>query len=325
MKLLVTGGAGFIGSNFIHYWLRQHPADQIVNLDALTYAGNKANLSAIESLANYSFILGDITDAAAVGRAMSGVDVVVHFAAESHVDNSIKNALPFLQTNVVGTGILLAAAKELGVKRFHHVSTDEVFGSLSAQGTFNLHSPYDPHSPYSASKAAADHLVRAYYYTYGLPITISNCSNNYGPYQFPEKFLPLMITNILQSKKVPIYGDGSNVRDWLHVLDHIRGIELVLQKGQVGQTYLFGGGQELSNIDLARKVVALMGVTDDVLEFVTDRPGHDWRYAIDSSASNLTLGWQPEYDFESGLKATIDWYREQQNWWRAIVSGAYKQ
>lgn len=325
MKLLVTGGCGFIGSNFIRYWLTQHPDDTVVNLDALTYAGNPANLAEFASDQRYQLIKGSITDRQAVSQAMQGVDTVVHFAAESHVDNSITNPLAFVETNVMGTAVLLDVARQQGIKRFHHVSTDEVFGTLGRDGRFTNSSPYDPRSPYSASKAGSDHLVRAYFHTYGLPVTISNCSNNYGPYQFPEKFLPLMIINILQNKKIPVYGDGSNVRDWLQVLDHVRGIEAVLAKGTLGETYLFGGGTELSNLELAQRVLRLMNKGEDQIEFVADRQGHDWRYAIDAAKSTADLGWQPAADFDTSLQQTIDWYTTNTKWWQDIQSGAYRK
>jgi dTDP-glucose 4,6-dehydratase len=325
MKLLVTGGCGFIGSNFIRYWLTQHPDDTVVNLDVLTYAGNPANLAEFASDQRYQLIKGSITDRQAVSQAMQGVDTVVHFAAESHVDNSITNPLAFVETNVMGTAVLLDVARQLGIKRFHHVSTDEVFGTLGRDGRFTNSSPYDPRSPYSASKAGSDHLVRAYFHTYGLPVTISNCSNNYGPYQFPEKFLPLMIINILQNKKIPVYGDGSNVRDWLQVLDHVRGIEAVLAKGTLGETYLFGGGTELSNLELAQRVLRLMNKGEDQIEFVADRQGHDWRYAIDAAKSTADLGWQPAADFDTSLQQTIDWYTTNTKWWQDIQSGAYRK
>ncbi len=325
MKLLVTGGCGFIGSNFIRYWLTQHPDDTVVNFDALTYAGNPANLADLATHEKYQFIKGSITDRQVVTEAMQGVDTVVHFAAESHVDNSITNPLAFVETNVLGTAVLLDVARQLGIKRFHHVSTDEVFGTLGQEGTFTKSTPYDPRSPYSASKAASDHLVRAYHHTYGLPVTISNCSNNYGPYQFPEKFLPLMIINLIQGKKIPVYGDGSNVRDWLQVLDHVRGIAAVLLKGKIGETYLLGGGTELSNLELAKRVVRLMNKGEDQIEFVTDRQGHDWRYAIDASASEAELGWKPETDFDTSLQQTIDWYTTNTKWWQDILSGDYRK
>lgn len=321
MKLLVTGGAGFIGSNFILYWLQKHPEDTIVNLDKLTYAGNLENLKSVEKNPNYSFVKGDICDPHIVNETMKDVDVVVHFAAESHVDRSIMDPAPFIKTNVEGTYVLLQAALKNNVKRFHHVSTDEVFGALElhSKEKFNDDTPYDPHSPYSASKAGSDHLVRAYHDTYNLPITISNCSNNYGPYQFPEKLLPLAITNIIEGKKVPVYGDGLYVRDWLYVEDHCEAIDLILQKGQIGKTYLVGGlNQDIPNIEIVKKIIALIGVGDDVIEYVKDRPGHDRRYAIDWSTIKNELGWSPKHSLEDGLKATVEWYKSNEKWWRRL-------
>lgn len=329
MKLLVTGGAGFIGSNFIQYYLREHPEDQITNLDALTYAGNLENLKDIEHNPQYVFIHGDICDPETVTRAMAGVDIVVHFAAESHVDRSITDPSAFVKTNVLGTQVLLDAAKKEGVKRFHHVSTDEVFGSLelNSKEKFNENTPYDPHSPYAASKAGSDHLVRAYYDTYGLPITISNCANNFGPYHFPEKLFPLAITNLIEGKKVPVYGDGLNVRDWLQVEDHARAIDLILQKGRVGETYCIGSQleHEYSNIEVVRLILQIMGKGEDMIEYVKDRPGHDRRYAIDWSKIRTELGWEPKYSFEEWLEKTVRWYEENQEWWKKIKSGEYQE
>lgn len=327
MKLLVTGGAGFIGSNFILYWLSTHKEDQIVNLDKLTYAGNLENLTSVEHDKRYSFIRGDITSPADVKQAMQGVDVVVHFAAESHVDRSILEAAPFVTTNVMGTHVLLEEAMKQKVKRFHHVSTDEVFGSLELGGDkkFTEQSLYDPHSPYSATKAGSDHLVRAYYHTYGLPITITNCSNNYGPFQFPEKFIPLAITNLIEHKKVPLYGDGLNVRDWLYVEDHCRAINAVLQKGKIGETYCIGGvTEDINNRAVIQKILAYFGKTESEIEYVKDRPGHDRRYAIDWSKINKELGWKPAFSFDDWLQKTIVWYQEHEQWWRSIKTGAYQ-
>ena len=321
MKLLVTGGAGFIGSNFIHYWLEKHPDDYIVNFDKLTYAGHLSSLKDVENNSRYSFRKGDIVDTSAVDEAMKGVDVVVHFAAESHVDRSIEDASPFVMTNVVGTHVLLESALKNAVKRFHHISTDEVFGALDLRDTnkFTIDSPYDPHSPYSASKAGSDHLVRAYHDTYGLPITISNCSNNFGPYHFPEKLIPLAITNILEGKKVPIYGDGKYVRDWLYVEDHCRAIEMILTKGTIGKTYLVGGlTEDISNLEVIKKILSIMGESEEKIEYVKDRPGHDRRYAIDWSQTNEKLGWKPEYDFDSALEKTIQWYKNNEDWWKPL-------
>ncbi|OGG12171.1 dTDP-glucose 4,6-dehydratase [Candidatus Gottesmanbacteria bacterium RBG_13_45_10] len=327
MRILVTGGAGFIGSNFILYWLKFHPDDEIVNLDKLTYAGNLENLTSVEKNPHYRFIQGDICNARVVSGAMRGVDVVVHFAAETHVDRSIAQPAPFVETNVTGTQVLLDAAFQAKVRRFHHISTDEVFGSLvlGKPDKFNEQTPYDPRSPYSASKAASDHLVRAYFHTYGLPVTITNCSNNFGPYQFPEKLIPLAITNIIEGAKVPIYGDGKNVRDWLYVGDHCRAIEVVLDKGKVGETYCVGGlTADIDNIAIVKKIASLMGKDESVIEFVKDRPGHDRRYAIDWSKIQKELGWKPEHDFDAWLIQTIRWYKENESWWRRIKSGEYQ-
>ncbi|MBU1327449.1 dTDP-glucose 4,6-dehydratase [Patescibacteria group bacterium] len=323
MKLLVTGGAGFIGSNFIHYWINHYPDDVIVNLDKLTYAGNLDNLSALSDNPRYHFIKGDICDAGVVAQAMSGADVIVHFAAESHVDRSIQEAAPFVMTNIVGTHVLLEQAVRKGIKRFHHVSTDEVFGSLNLGDTskFSERTPYDPRSPYSASKAASDHLVRSYFHTYGLPITITNCSNNFGPYQFPEKLIPLAITNILEGRNVPIYGDGRNVRDWLYVDDHCRAIDVVLQKGKPGETYCVGGlTEDIDNLTVVRKICQLMGSDTSMIAFIKDRPGHDRRYAIDWSKINRELGWIPAHKFDTWLAKTIEWYKKNKSWWHNIKS-----
>lgn len=321
MKILVTGGAGFIGSNFIHYWFKNHPKDGIVNLDKLTYAGNLENLRDIEGSPNYKFIKGDICDAAAVAEAMQGVDTVVHFAAESHVDRSIAGPSEFIKTNVNGTQILLEAALKNKVKRFHHISTDEVFGQLSpdSNAKFDEDSPYRPRSPYAASKAASDHLVNAYHATYGLPITITNCSNNYGPYQFPEKFISLAITNLLEGKKIPIYTPGNQMRDWLFVQDHCRAIEAVLLNGKIGDTYCVGGMNEsITNLELAKKICGFMGKGEDQIELVNDRPGHDVKYAIDRSKIKNKLGWEPQVDFDEGLRRTIDWYKANEAWWKPL-------
>lgn len=326
MKLLVTGGAGFIGSNFILYWLKNHPTDTVVNLDKLTYAGNLENLASVLENPHYQFIHGDICDANVVSESLPGVDVVVHFAAESHVDRSISEPSPFVLTNVVGTQVLLDGALKAGVKRFHHVSTDEVFGSLKLGTTdkFSERTPYDPTSPYSASKAASDHLVRAYYHTYGLPITITNCSNNFGPYHFPEKLIPLTITNVLEEKKVPVYGDGENVRDWLYVEDHCTAIERVLIDGVVGETYCIGGlTTDIDNLTVVKKILSLMGQSESLIEFVKDRPGHDRRYAIDWTKIHTKLGWAPQHDFDTYLARTIDWYKKNEAWWKRVKSGAY--
>lgn len=326
-KLLVTGGAGFIGSNFVHYWLENHPDDTVVNFDKLTYAGNLENLVSVEKNPNYLFIQGDITVPEMIDNVMKGIDIVVHFAAESHVDRSIKEPAAFVKTNVLGTQVLLDAALKHEVKRFHHVSTDEVFGALplDTESRFNESTPYDPRSPYSASKAGSDHLVRAYAETYQLPISITNCANNYGPFHFPEKLIPLAITNLLEGKKVPVYGDGLYVRDWLYVEDHCRAIDLVLTKGKIGETYCVGSmTQDVNNLEVVKKILYIMGKNDEEIEFVKDRPGHDRRYAIDWSKIKNELGWEPLHDFDTWLAKTVDWYQENEKWWKDIKSGDYK-
>ncbi|KXK12015.1 MAG: dTDP-glucose 4,6-dehydratase [Microgenomates bacterium OLB23] len=321
MKLFVTGGAGFIGSNFIRYWLQKYPEDLIVNYDKLTYAGNLESLRDVENNGNYRFIQGDICDGVAVKKAMEGCDTVVHFAAESHVDRSILSAAPFIQTNVVGTQVLLEAALELDMKRFHHISTDEVFGALDLNTTekFNEKTPYNPRSPYSASKAASDHIVRAYNITYGLPTTITNCSNNYGPHMFPEKLFSLAITNLIEGKKVPVYGDGLYVRDWLYVEDHATAIDRVLHDGKIGETYFIGGlVDDISNIDVIKMILRLMNSSEDQLEYVKDRPGHDRRYAVDWTKIHNELGWSPSVTLEEGLQKMINWYRANEAWWKPL-------
>lgn len=325
MRLLVTGGAGFIGSNFIHYILKKYPDYKIVNLDLLTYAGNLENLKSLEGNKNYKFVKGDIADEKLVNELVKDVDLIVNFAAESHVDRSILDAKDFIRTNVLGTHILLEAAKNNGGIRFHHVSTDEVYGSLEANNSpFNESTPYDPRSPYSASKAASDHLVRAYYHTYGLPITISNCSNNYGPYQFPEKLIPLFITNLIEGKKIPLYGDGLNIRDWLYVEDHCEAIDLIIHKGKIGETYCIGGNAEKTNKEITYKILELMEKDESAIEFVKDRLGHDRRYAIDFSKIKNELGWEPSVTFEEGMQKTIEWYKNNESWWKNIKSGEYQ-
>lgn len=329
MKLLVTGGAGFIGSNFIRYWLSEHPDDFITNLDKLTYAGNLENLKDLEGNSRYQFVKGDIADPDDVRIALSGADTIVHFAAETHVDRSILAPAAFIKTNVLGTQVLLDAAVEHEIKRFHHISTDEVFGALQlgTKEKFDEHTPYNPRSPYSASKAAADHLVRAYYYTFQLPVTISNCSNNFGPYEHPEKLIPLAITNLLEGKKVPVYGDGKYVRDWLFVTDHCRVIDLILNKGKTGQTYLIGGmTQEISNLEVIKLICDIMGVNfNESVEYVKDRPGHDRRYAVDWSQTKKELGWEPAHDFKTWLKKTVEWYTNNKFWWQHVKSGVYQE
>src|SRR3989338_852431 len=292
MKILITGGAGFIGSNFILYWLKKYPGDTIVNLDALTYAGNLENLKSVENNPNYQFVKGNISDSNLVEKLMQVTETVVHFAAESHVDRSIDKPADFIETNIVGTHILLEAARNNHIKRFHHISTDEVYGSLLLDSSekFAESTPYDPSSPYAASKAASDHLVRAYYKTYGLPVTISNCSNNYGPYQYPEKLIPLAITNVLEGKKVPVYGDGKNVRDWLYVSDHCEAIDLILKNGKTGETYCVGGTEkDISNLEVVKKILSTLDKNESWIEFVKDRQGHDRHYAIDSTKIKTEL------------------------------------
>lgn len=322
-KLLVTGGAGFIGANFIHYWLQKYPDDSIVNLDALTYAGNLDSLKDITSN-NYTFIKGDIRDAKVVAEAMEGVDIIVHFAAESHVDRSILGPAAFVETNINGTFVLLEAARAKNI-HFHHVSTDEVFGHLDLETTdrFSESTPYAPRSPYSASKAGSDHLVRAYHATYNLPITISNCSNNYGPYQHPEKFISRMVTNLLDGDNIKIYGDGKYVRDWLYVEDHARAIDLILKSGKVGETYLVGGLEDdVSNLDVAHQILDIMDEPASKIEFVKDRPGHDRRYAVNWGKIQRDLGWEPENDFSEHLATTINWYKQNEWWWRPLKQDA---
>lgn len=326
-KILVTGGAGFIGSNFVLYWIKNHPEDTVINFDKLTYAGNLENLVSIEKKPNYLFIQGDITVPEMVDNVMKDVDTVVHFAAESHVDRSIKEPAAFVETNVVGTQVLLDTALKHEVKHFHHISTDEVFGALSLEDSkkFDENTNYNPHSPYAASKASSDHLVRAYHTTYGLPVTITNCSNNFGPYQFPEKLIPLAITNALEGKKVPVYGDGLYVRDWLYVGDHVKAIEAVLKNGKIGETYVVGGmTNDISNIDIVKMILKILGKDESLIEFVKDRPGHDRRYSVDWSKIKSELGWKPEFEFETWLAKTIDWYKENEKWWNDIKSGEYK-
>lgn len=325
MKLLVTGGAGFIGSNFIRFWLKKYPKDKIVNLDKLTYAGHLSSTRDFVQNPNYEFIKGDICDPEVVDKAVRGVEILVHFAAESHVDRSILGPQIFLQTNVLGTQILLDTALKHKVKRFHHVGTDEVFGALSLDSKvkFSEKTIYDPRSPYSASKAASDHLVMAYFHTYGLPITITNCSNNFGPFQDPEKFIPRAITNLIENKEIPLYGDGKYVRDWLYVGDHCRAIDLVLNKGKVGETYLVGGlTHDINHLEVAGKLLKVFGKNKNLIKFVKDRPGHDRRYAVDWSKIKNELGWEPKYGFDEWLARTVDWYRQNQWWWRPLKTEA---
>lgn len=350
-SLLVTGAAGFIGANFVHYWAQQYPEDRIVAYDALTYAGNRENIAALERHENFTFVHADICDGDTVLRTLRehDVDTIVHFAAESHVDRSISGPDAFIATNVVGTHTLLRAAQSHwldgrdAAHRFHHVSTDEVYGSLAADAPgFHEEQKYEPNSPYSASKAASDHLVRAYHHTFGLQVSTSNCSNNYGPYHFPEKLIPLCLTNILRGLPLPVYGDGSNIRDWLYVEDHCRGIERVLRNGRVGETYNIGGNNEWSNLDIVNLLCARMDArfaadatlavrfpaapqaggakAADLIEFVADRAGHDWRYAIDASKIMQELGYNPVETFETGIERTLDWYLENEDWWRPLLA-----
>jgi len=319
--LLVTGGAGFIGSNFIRYWLKQHPDDTVINLDALTYAGNRTSLQELEQNRQYVFVHGSVNNQALVEKVMADADLVVHFAAETHVDRSILNPSIFVETNVMGTQVLLQAAIKTKLKRFHHISTDEVFGSLELDSDikFDEATAYDPRSPYSASKAGSDHLVRAYGETFGLPFTLTNCSNNYGEYAFPEKLFPLAITNLIEGKKIPVYGDGLNVRDWLYVQDHCRAIESVLIEGRLGETYVVGGLMDsISNLEVVKLIIKLMNKTEDSIEFITDRAGHDRRYAVDWSKINRDLGWEPAVSLEAGLAQTIEWYVQHQDWWQPL-------
>lgn len=347
-RILVTGGAGFIGANFVHHMIAAHPNDRIVVLDNLTYAGNLENLAGIKPGEKYAFVKGDITDFAFVDRLFKdeSIDTVAHFAAESHVDRSISGPKAFIDTNINGTFALLEAARKnwadkLEGKRFLHVSTDEVYGSLGDTGYFTEDTPYSPNSPYSASKAGSDHLVRAYHHTYGLPTITTNCSNNYGPYQFPEKLIPLMVINALKGKPLPVYGDGKNVRDWLYVEDHCRAIDIALTKGVLGETYNVGGRNEWRNIDIVNLVCSIIdnmtekdkalaekfpfkGKRAELISYVKDRPGHDMRYAIDCTKIETELGWRVRESFETGIKKTIEWYVANQPWWERILSGEYK-
>lgn len=320
MRLLVTGGAGFIGSNFIHYWIQNHPEDQIINFDALTYAGHLESLKDIEDSPNYEFVKGDITDAQAVKEVMAGVDIVVHFAAESHVDRSVIDPLLFVKTNVLGTAILLNAALDAKVKRFHHISTDEVYGHLEPDDPpFTENTPYTPRTPYSASKAGSDHLVRAYHQTYGLPITISNCANNFGPYHDLEKLIPRFITNLLEGQKVPLMGKGENIREWLHVEDHAAAIDLILQKGVVGETYLIQG-EEKTNMEITQMILTILGMDESMIEYVEHRLGHDFRYAIDGSKLKV-LGWERKRSLDKDLAQVVNWYKENEWWWKPLKTG----
>ena len=327
MKLLITGGAGFIGSNFIHYVVDRYPGWSIINLDKLTYAGNLENLRNVEArFPNYRFVRGDIADPDVVEQVFAhGVDVVVNFAAETHVDRSIADAAPFIRSNVQGTQVLLDAARRHKAAKFVQVSTDEVYGSLGpADPPFTETSPLAPNSPYAASKAGADLLCRAYKHTHRLPVIITRCSNNFGPYQFPEKLIPLAVTNALEDKPVPVYGDGQNIRDWLYVADHCRALELVILSGKPGEIYNVGGGGEMTNLELVRKVLNLMGKSEDLIEFVPDRPGHDRRYAINAAKIRQELSWEKEYAFDEALRRTVEWYVRNPSWWRPLKDRAHE-
>lgn len=330
MKIIVTGGAGFIGGNFVHYMLKEHPQYQIICLDKLTYAGNMETLEPVMDNPNFTFVKADIADRDAVYALFEKEkpDVVVNFAAESHVDRSITDPGIFLQTNIIGTGVLLDACRIYGIKRYHQVSTDEVYGDLPLDRPdlfFTEETPLHTSSPYSASKASADLLVMAYHRTYGLPTTISRCSNNYGPYHFPEKLIPLMIANALNDKPLPVYGKGENVRDWLYVEDHCRAIDMIIHKGRVGEVYNIGGHNERTNLQVVKTVLKELGKSEDLITYVTDRPGHDRRYAIDPAKIHAELGWEPLTLFDEGIKKTVKWYLENRKWWEHIISGDYQQ
>ncbi len=324
--ILVTGGMGFIGSNFVRYVLREHPHASIVNLDKVTYAGNPQNLSDVQEDSRYVFLHADVCDAGAVGTALAshGVDQVVHFAAETHVDRSILGVGEFIRTNVEGTRVLLDAARAARVRRFLHISTDEVYGTLGGSGTFSEDSPLQPNSPYAASKTGADVLVRAYHVTYGLPAIITRTCNNYGPYQFPEKFIPLMIVNAMRGEPLPIYGDGLYVREWLHVEDHCRALALLLARGNPGEVYNIGSGEERANLDVAREILRLTGQPETLLRHVKDRPGHDRRYALNHTKISRELAWSAAVPFAVGLRQAVEWYRRNETWWKEILSGEYQ-
>ena len=330
MKILVTGGAGFIGGNFVHYMVNKYPDYQIVNLDLLTYAGNLETLKPVEDKPNYRFVKGDIADRPFIMELFEKerFDVAVNFAAESHVDRSITDPGVFVRTNVLGTTVLLDAARTYGVKRYHQVSTDEVYGDLPLDRPdlfFTEETPLHTSSPYSSSKASADLFVLAYHRTYGLPVTISRCSNNYGPYHFPEKLIPLMISRALADEKLPVYGKGENVRDWLHVHDHCAAIDLIIHEGRVGEIYNVGGHNERTNLDVVKTILKALDKPESLIQFVTDRPGHDMRYAIDPHKLETELHWVPEYNFETGIAQTIQWYLDNEDWWKHILSGEYSQ
>ncbi len=324
-RILVTGGAGFIGSNFIRYMVNKYSEYEIINLDDLTYCGNLENLKDIENKDNYSFVKGNICDKAVVDELVEKSDYVINFAAESHVDRSISDPEIFIKSNVLGTQVLLNAAKQYGVEKYIQISTDEVYGSLGKTGYFKETTPLQPNSPYSASKASGDLITRSYGETFGLPINITRCSNNYGPFQFPEKLIPLMISNALEDKKLPVYGDGKNVRDWLHVYDHCQAIDLVLHDAKLGEVYNIGGNNEKQNIEIVKLILSQLDKDESLIEFVTDRLGHDRRYAIDSNKIQNDLGWSPKYSFDVGIEQTIQWYLDNQNWTNQIKSGEYKE
>ena len=319
MKMLVTGGLGFIGSNFIRYILSRYPECALVNLDLMTYAGNPANLKDIEDDPRYSFVRGDICDRECVTDVLERhqVDTIIHFAAESHVDRSISDAPVFVRTNVLGTHVLLEAARIQGIQRFIHVSTDEVYGSIPV-GSFAETDGLNPSSPYSASKAGSDLLARSYYLTFGLPVIVTRCTNNFGPYQYPEKLIPLFVTNLFEGRTVPVYGTGRNVRDWIYVIDHCRAIDCILTRGKPGEIYNIGSGNELTNLEITHRLLELTGRDTSQITFVQDRPGHDWRYSLDASKLR-SMGWTPEYDFEAGLRETVAWYRENGWWWKPLL------
>ena len=329
MKFLVTGGAGFIGSNFMHYEVEKYKEDTFVCLDALTYAGNYNNIKDLEKYENFKFVKGDITDREFIFNLFKEekFDIVINFAAESHVDNSIKNPEIFLSTNIIGTSVLMDASREYGIKRYHQVSTDEVYGDLPLNRPdllFTESTPIHTSSPYSSSKASADLLVMAYARTYGLPVTISRCSNNYGPYQFPEKLIPVVISKALNNEKIPVYGTGENVRDWIHVIDHNIGVDKIVREGKVGEVYNLGGHSERSNLDVVKTILRLMNKSENLITFVSDRKGHDLRYAIDSTKAEKELGWELTYNFEDGIMETVEWYMDNKDWIENILSGEYK-